>query len=38
MKLSFFENYILENSKVKLLPLQKEHVKELIKISKGKNQ
>lgn len=37
MKLNFSDDYILENGKVKLLPLQKHHIKELIKISKDES-
>lgn len=34
MKLHFSQDYVLENTRVKLMPLQKSYIKELIKISK----
>lgn len=34
MILDFYEDYILENERVRLLPLQISHIKELIKISR----
>lgn len=37
MELNFSENYVLENDKVKLLPLHSNHVKELIKVSRDES-
>ncbi|WP_400076531.1 GNAT family N-acetyltransferase [Winogradskyella sp. R77965] len=37
MKLNFSEDYVIENKRVKLMPLQKSHIKDLIKISKDES-